>query len=194
MTSIEHTEIQLGTPVIELGENRYLRHFVYEVFHRGEFAGHLFATRYAYSDVSDDKVLRSWMARPDTYTDHNQQFMLDPASKYSALPVELAEALSHNTGSVLYLDEVTMSPEFRNAGVEEAAIALFSSQTAGEHDGIIVPDYSAMARYIKGIYITPESFWSKLGFKVIGNHLLVSEGSITTGNQDSERHQIERDR
>lgn len=194
MTNIRPTDIRLGTPVIEPGENRYLRHYIYEIFDRGCFAGHLFATRYAYQDAANDQILRAWMSRPDTYMDHNQKFMLEPTSRFASLPVALAESLKKDTGMMIYLDEVTLSPEFRNQGIEEIAIQRFVDTMSADYDGIIVPDYSAMARYIKGIHITPSSFWSKLGFKVIEDRYLVSEGSIVNATNDSERHHQNSDR
>lgn len=185
MSDCNQNSVTLGAPTIELGENRYLRHYIYEIFigAQQELAGYVFSSRYFYRNAKNDRVLHTWMVRPDTYTEHNQQFMLDASQKYADLPVHIYENIHHDSGEIQLLDEVTTLPEFRGKGIENSAIDMWRNEWSRVVDALIVPDFGPMSRYIEGINTPTLEFWGKLNFTRITEDVMISAVSCTSKDQ-----------
>jgi hypothetical protein len=158
------TEIMIGDPTIELGGNRYLTHYIYEVLSDSEFVGHLFLTRYNYLKASADRIAYRWICQKDSYIDHNKDFILDPSASTAQLPISIIESIPCDTGILAILDEVTFSPRFKGKSIETTAIRQLAELWESKSDAIIVPDFAPMARHIEGVSCDAEKFWRKSGF------------------------------
>jgi hypothetical protein len=163
--ALKMTEIIIGEPTIELGDNRYLTHYVYEVLSDSEFVGHLFLTRYNYRQASDDKIAYRFMCQKDSYIEHNKDFILESSASTAQLPITIIESIPCDTGILSILDEVTFSPRFKGKHLEVIAIRKLAELWKSESDAIIVPDFAPMARHIEGISSNAEDFWLSSGFR-----------------------------
>jgi len=167
-------KVAISEPTIELGENRYLQHYIFEVFIDDELAGHIFVSRYSYRSANEDQVMRRWLCQRDSYTEHNSPYMLEETSPIAQLPRHLAEVIEDKTGLLILLDEVTFMPRFRGHEHEIQAIRMVCDSFSGYCDAIITPDFGPVARYIQGINTNPIAFWERCGFVLDASQTMIN--------------------
>lgn len=172
----------MSEPTIELGENRYLTHYIYEVYSDDSFVGHIFMTRYNYLKASEDQVMYRWMCQKDSYIEHNKDCLLESSAATARLPIPLVESIEQHTGVLAVLDEVTFSPRYRGQGLEASAISDLMQDWSGQSDAVIVPDFAPMARHIAGISVDPVQFWSSSGFHVGPMGLMMNRPGYRSNN------------
>lgn len=163
------SHVTVGSPVADIGENRYLTHYTSEILVGDELAGYALFTRYAYARAAEDRIPIQWMIKPDSYMRIVEDLLINQEARFTALPLMIEESIDDTKGTVAILDEITCKPDHFSKEVYSEAIRQLVEYFRHRVDGILINDPRPLARYLNGIYTSPEVFWTSFGFDHIDN-------------------------